>query len=448
MTVVLIDSYTEASAGVNLTAHTGEQTTWTARTTNAAVLDTTGVYGTSSAANCLYQSSYLCPAVDYEVSATIQVNEVGATLRSSGILCRYNGSGYGVRLLRFSNANSLQFMRVDSGSTFLQPGTRTSGTTNLSIPTLTANAQYKLFLRCIVDSISVALQEVSSGNWLNSSGAFASSSKIYCMTATDGRFSQARSVGVWLNEAGSNDANTWRILDLSVDDLPQSSKHRIICDGNSLTFGATSTTVTGALLATGSGMTGGDYPSQLYTFLGGSNFEIYNKGVSGQTTDQMISDVTTDIDILYSTNAASNIVIMWEATNHLYFEATAQQAIDSYKSYCLGRKAKGFKVGVLSCLPRSNTGTPSDFESKRLQFNTLLRQQWKNFADILIDVGADIRIGLPMTENSSLYGGDFVHMSNSGYAIIAEKVAGAIQTLIRGTSGVSAWGSFGVLPLN
>ena len=63
---------------------------------------------------------------------------------------------------------------------------------------------------------------------------------------------------------------------------------------------------------------------------------------------------------------------------------------DSLQTYCEQRHAAGFRVIVLTVLPCHRTDT---FEVTRLAFNAMLRDGWSDFADDLVDLAADPRIG-------------------------------------------------------
>lgn len=194
---------------------------------------------------------------------------------------------------------------------------------------------------------------------------------------------------------------------------------KIICDGNSLTFGNGSTA-------------GHDYPTVVGTLVTGA--VITNKGVGGQTTAAMIADASTDIDPLF---AAAAWVVCWEGTNDLFFGASAATAYSNLFSYCTSRRAVGFKVCIVTLLPRSDASTPGSFESDRQTVNTSLRMNRLSFADCIADVGGDPRIGDAGDQDDlTYYDGSHVHLNNAGYVIVATSVANAINSVLN-ASGVS-----------
>ena len=187
----------------------------------------------------------------------------------------------------------------------------------------------------------------------------------------------------------------------------------VVCDGNSLTFG----------------LGGKSYPSQLQSILG-RRFKVINKGVSGQTTAKMMQDAATDIDSLTRNSNNSLICVAWECTNDMFFGTEATTAFNNLKKYCQDRRASGFKVVALTVLPRSEPGTPANFESQRQILNTLLRKHWRDFADALADIATDKNLGYPGAQKNLRFYGDLVHLNEAGYRIIAKYVAESIFSIV------------------
>src|SRR5712692_7390936 len=195
-------------------------------------------------------------------------------------------------------------------------------------------------------------------------------------------------------------------------DAALSRSYEILCDGNSLTDGA------GALSAANS------YPRQLDRFLTtlGAKVLVQDLGVSSQTTLDMLAKAHTQIDPLFNPKFNVNVVVAWEGTNQLYFGATGQQAYQSLVQYCVGRRAAGFRVLILTLLPRGNSSVA--FETDRNFVNTALRTNWPQFADGLVDVAADTRF--QDVTNRTYYSWDQVHLNDTGYQIVAQQVGAAV----------------------
>jgi hypothetical protein len=150
----------------------------------------------------------------------------------------------------------------------------------------------------------------------------------------------------------------------------------IVCDGNSITAGAS---------------IGYAWPTQLkirspFIDLGCS---ILNVAVGGQTTAQMVADAVPQVDSLYD-KTKDCILIAWEIGNDLYFGATVETACANFQKYCFDRKAAGWRVIAITVCDRIHpSGTPggdtgSQYKTKILLANTWLRGNWQSFADALI----------------------------------------------------------------
>jgi hypothetical protein len=197
---------------------------------------------------------------------------------------------------------------------------------------------------------------------------------------------------------------------------------QLICDGNSMTIGHPYEEV-GSLDPTA------PYPTQLQVLLGAS-WLVRNDGVDAQDIDSMAADAATQIDPLYDGGLIHNVVACWEGTNEIYYSDDGAVAATKIADYCAARQAAGFKVIVLTVLPRSNAGTPGDFETQRGICNAAIRADWATYADALADVAADSRIGDAGDETNATYYGDLVHLTKAGYAIIADIVETALLTIV------------------
>jgi lysophospholipase L1-like esterase len=192
---------------------------------------------------------------------------------------------------------------------------------------------------------------------------------------------------------------------------------QLIFDGDSITAGSQST----------NGMT---YPAQTAEGLE-SRAIVTNIGVGGQTVANMLSDVVAQVDPMYSASKL-NVVLVGGGTNDLYISGgtiTVDALYANYVAYHTARRAVGFKTIAITLLPRTEVGTPANFEDKRQDFNTRVRANWATFADALMDVGADATIGAPAASDNTTYFADKTHPTNAGYAVIARYARAALATL-------------------
>lgn len=104
--------------------------------------------------------------------------------------------------------------------------------------------------------------------------------------------------------------------------------------------------------------------------------------------------------------------------------ATSNAAL---KSFCQARQATGWTVVVCTILAyNSSFGT----EAIRLAYNAQIVADWATFADKLVDLGADARIGVTGAElNATYFQGDQVHPTAAGAGVIAELALRGLLTL-------------------
>ena len=210
--------------------------------------------------------------------------------------------------------------------------------------------------------------------------------------------------------------------------IPLSQVPFIVFEGNSLTYGQNASSGQG-------GVTGTVYPGVVMSALSGGPFVGTNVGISGTTTQQIMARALGRVTGLAGPGRRS-ILCFWEITNDLVgnynngsYGVNAQtQAYSNVVNYCQTQRQSGYRVVVFTCLPRSVGG---NFETDRLAVNSLIRSNWATFADTLADVGSDAVIGqLSTTSNATYYNADGIHLTDAGYAIVANSYAiPAIQSI-------------------
>lgn len=166
----------------------------------------------------------------------------------------------------------------------------------------------------------------------------------------------------------------------------------------------------------------------------GGQYAIRNLSVGGQTLVNMQTDASTQIDVLYDPTRVRNLV-WWGGTNGAY---TAAQKITQLETYYNSRQAIGWRQIEVGMLPRSQSGLPANFEADRQTIRTSRLAQysiataetnvWKDSnGNFYVDLGGDTAIGDAGDENNTIYYLDKVHLTNAGYAIVADYVKKAIQ---------------------
>jgi lysophospholipase L1-like esterase len=158
--------------------------------------------------------------------------------------------------------------------------------------------------------------------------------------------------------------------------------------------------------------------------------ESVNLGVPGQTTQMMLADAAAQVDPL-AEGRGDPVLVVWEGTNDLMYGTDppfdAEAAYRHLASYCRARRRAGYRVVVLTVLPREGS---AEFEAARTELNAGLRAAWRSFADGLADVAADEVIGRAGAEFDEVYYRDTVHLTPAGYGVVARRVAEAVRDLL------------------
>jgi lysophospholipase L1-like esterase len=197
--------------------------------------------------------------------------------------------------------------------------------------------------------------------------------------------------------------------------LPASGVGRVVFDGDSLTAGSGATD---------------PYPTQFRRRWSGS-LSWFNFGVGGQRIRDMLADAGRQIDPLYNPAFGRCVVVVWGGTNDIaLWRHFPEVVFADIRDYCLGRKDRGFTVVVLTMLPRSDASALPTTEAAREQLNDLLRSNWQEFADALVDVAADPGLGAPGDElNQEYYQSDRVHLNDNGLGTVARLVYQTVSGL-------------------
>ncbi|HXB12189.1 MAG TPA: SGNH/GDSL hydrolase family protein, partial [Bacteroidia bacterium] len=192
---------------------------------------------------------------------------------------------------------------------------------------------------------------------------------------------------------------------------PANTNQVVVVDGDSITEGA------GFGVAT-------PYPG-LLTLSEPATNNISNMGVQGLTMAQLRTGASLAVDPFYQV-ATQATVVVWGGTNDIAINGrTGIQIISDLSTYCKARRAIGWK-----CIPVtmvSRTG----FDTGKNSYNTLIRQNWSEFADGLADVAADPSLGADGASTNTLYiqAGGVHPTQNSHYNEITPIIQRAINRL-------------------
>lgn len=174
-------------------------------------------------------------------------------------------------------------------------------------------------------------------------------------------------------------------------------------------------------------------PAQTIALLAPTEYDAVNLGVSGQTIDQLNVLAPRTIDPLFAASRSKNIVVLLAGSNELVGGTSVEETFGRIVALCQTRRSAGFKVVMLTILPRTGLlqkATKEDFETARQGLNASMRKNMATFADALVDVAADPMIGAAgATASMEFYQSDGVHLTPKGHGIAAGIVKAAILTL-------------------
>ena len=226
---------------------------------------------------------------------------------------------------------------------------------------------------------------------------------------------------------------------------------QVVCHGDSLTWGANASAglgTPGVLREQGTGapfaaeaapnrgtLADTTYPAVLARTLG-SAWRVRSLGTGGWNFDPLTGEAPAKIDPLFDPNLALNVLIIFGGTNDLGgAHRSAEDTFQRLVNYCRARKAAHpWRILVVTppvaAYPRVY---PADFDAQMVQYDALVRRNWREFADGIVDVGADFRLGAPGAEyNPAFFSAhDFTHLTDAGYAIVGQDAAAAVLKLAR-----------------
>ncbi len=194
---------------------------------------------------------------------------------------------------------------------------------------------------------------------------------------------------------------------------------RIVFDGDSLTAGSNAHN---------------PYPSQLMAAWP-RKIPWVNLGIGGQPLSRMLANAAQNVDPLYHGEGGQQVVVIWGGTNDFaLWDHTSDEVYSDLRKYADGRRQRGFRVVVLTMLPRSDGHSSALFESRRQAVNEKIRGGWEDFADLLVDVAADQRLGPPGAEKNLVYfTSDRVHLNDTGHGVVAKLVRTGLAKLDKWT---------------
>ena len=212
---------------------------------------------------------------------------------------------------------------------------------------------------------------------------------------------------------------------------------QVVCHGDSLTWGANASAgqrEPGALLEQSPDpSSAATYPAALARLLGPA-WRVRSVGTGGWPLDALSGEAPRKIDPLFDPSLKANVLIVFGGTNDLGGHREAiETAYGRLKGYCRARKAAHpWRILVVTppvaAYPKVY---PADFDAKMIRYDGLIRQNWRAFADGIVDLQADDRLGMAGAERNPAFfdAHDFTHLTDAGYALVAQKAADAVRRL-------------------
>jgi lysophospholipase L1-like esterase len=120
------------------------------------------------------------------------------------------------------------------------------------------------------------------------------------------------------------------------------------------------------------------------------------------------------------------IMVIQIGINDLGNGGLPKEVFSSLKTFCLKYKTMGYKI-IVATLPSVTTGYGG---IERIEYNTLIRNNYLKFASGIVDLGADNRIGLTNSYSDTTYFNGGIHMSYNGYKVTASLMENSLNSLI------------------
>ncbi len=129
----------------------------------------------------------------------------------------------------------------------------------------------------------------------------------------------------------------------------------------------------------------GAWPSEIVLNQTFDQIKLAQAGIELATIDTYAP--LTD-DSFLNPYAAQNFITIWAGTNDLYqYGQTVAQTFNTLTHWCNARRALGWKILVGTTISRATGSYLSDSTGKN-PYNALIRQNWRQFADGLVDMAA------------------------------------------------------------
>jgi len=150
-----------------------------------------------------------------------------------------------------------------------------------------------------------------------------------------------------------------------------------------------------------------------------------NKAVAGISTATSITAAAVNVDAFYRADV-KNICVMWCGVND---GTSAAQTYADLRTYCLARKAVGFKTIICTEIDAQDASRNSvNWNSTYMPALNVLLKADHSFADGFADLSANAN--LMDANNTTYFNVDKVHLTDAGYSEVAAVVKPVIASLL------------------
>lgn len=147
---------------------------------------------------------------------------------------------------------------------------------------------------------------------------------------------------------------------------------------------------------------------------------VINTAVGSTDILECIKRAPVNVDKLYGL-ALQTWVIIWEGTNYLARSGDVATCYAQHVAYCRARKAAGAtKVYIGTIISREPSVTYTI--AQKNAFNDLLRTNWTNFCDGLLDFASIPQIGGDTSYADTTYFRDGIHLTDAGSKLVADYI--------------------------
>lgn len=158
---------------------------------------------------------------------------------------------------------------------------------------------------------------------------------------------------------------------------------------------------------------------------------VFKTSFGGLTSADLLSRASELVDTKYSNQARMNILVVWVGVNDIAVgDKSALETFNNLKAYCLERRFKGWKVIVCTEISMKGSGSFGECDLVRQEYNQLILSNYQDFADVVAKLHEIPEIGSYGAHLNGAFFCDGIHLTNSGTALIGQKINKEINLLI------------------